>query len=502
MITTTDPRTAVSANTGLVETSEEDVDRVAHGARTAAPYLAELDRPARAALLDDIAVALESCRESLVRTAAEETGLNDARLNGELSRSTFQFRMFADAVRDGGYLEAAIDHAGETPLGPGPDVRRLLIPIGPVAVFGSSNFPFAFSVAGGDAASALAAGSPVVFKAHGAHPLTSQRSFDTIASAVARAGLPHETVGIVYGQTAGAALVAHPGVKAVGFTGSLAGAQALRSIIAQRDDPIPFYGELASINPLVVTEGAALRRADSIASGLAGSITGSGGQLCTKPGVVLVPTGKDGDRLVEELRRLVGETNAQVLLTQRIHESYEHIRQQLVNSGARETARSPYGDDGPGYAAAATLLEVDARSFTPDLAEECFGPLGLVVRYADSQDLRGVIEQLPGSLTASIHGEADEAELVASLSTQFGPKAGRIVYNGYPTGVRVSWAQHHGGPWPATNTVHTSVGVTAMRRFLRPFVWQDAPQTVLPIELRDGDPRVPVRIDGRLVLPE
>jgi NADP-dependent aldehyde dehydrogenase len=499
MITTTDPRTAETTETGIEATTTDQVAEITTLATAAFRVISGRSREWRAGLLDAVADGLESRREELVSTADAETGLGFPRLNGELTRSVFQLRLFATAVRDGGFLEATIDHAGDTPMGPGPDVRRLLIPIGPVAVFGSSNFPFAFSVAGGDTASALAAGCPVVLKAHGSHPLTSVRSLDAMATAATAYGAPEGTLGIVFGTEAGATLVADPRIKAVGFTGSLSGGQALMEIVANRPEPIPFYGELSSLNPLIITDGAATARAEEIAQGLFTSFTASAGQLCTKPGVAFVPRGEAGERLIAGLVSRVNDAGGQALLNERIFDSFSAIEQRLISDG-HATVEATGTSDGAGFTIAPRLLSIDAVDMTPEVTEEAFGPLLVVARYGDLAELDLGLAQIPQSLTTTIHNEPDEAELVSRLVEQVSPQAGRLVFNGYPTGVRVSWAQHHGGPWPATNSQHTSVGVSAIRRFLRPFAWQDAPEAVLPEELRDGYTGVPRRVDGTLAL--
>lgn len=500
MITTTNPATGATVETTLAETTPEEVDGLVRAAHAAAGELNDLGRGRRAQMLDAIADALEADRERLVRTAMDETGLPEARLNGELTRSAFQFRLFADAVREGSYLEASIDHAADTPIGPGPDLRRMLQPIGPVAVFGASNFPFAFSVAGGDTASALAAGCPVLVKAHDSHPMTSAQSLEAIASGLAGAGAPEGTAALVFGLDAAGRLISHPLVRAVSFTGALSTGRTLMEIVNRREDPIPFYGELSSINPLVVSGGAAAARADEIAQGLFGSVTGSGGQLCTKPGIAFVPTGPEGDQLIGRLTGLVEAAAGQVLLNERIAASYEAISQRLLDAGAALGARAD-DSSGEGFRAVPMLLTTTAEQMSTELAEECFGPLVVVVRYDDTAQVLDALRRMPPSLTATLHVEDDETELAVELSRELERTAGRLVYNGYPTGVRVSWAQHHGGPWPATNSQHTSVGVSAIRRFLQPFVWQDAPAAVLPEELREEYDDIPRRIDGRLVLP-
>jgi NADP-dependent aldehyde dehydrogenase len=498
-ISTTDPRTGTRTDTGIAATTTREVADISAGAEVSFRTLGTSSRSWRAGLLEVIADALEADRESLVSIASAETGLGRDRLGGELTRSVFQFRLFASALRDGGYVEATIDHAGDTPMGPGPDVRRMLIPIGPVAVFGSSNFPFAFSVAGGDTASALAAGCSVVFKSHGSHPLTSKRSFDAITGAASAYGAPPGTTGIVFGTQAGATLVADPHIRAVGFTGSLSGGQALMDIVAERSEPIPFYGELSSLNALVITEGAAAARRDSIAGGLFASFTASSGQLCTKPGVAFIPDGASGDALVADLAARVAESGASALLNSRIFESFDQIACRLVDAGGAAVLAEGRAE-GAGFEVAPRLLAIKATAMTPAVTEEAFGPLLVVARYSNQAELESALEQVPHSLTATIHSESDEVILTERLVRVLEPRSGRLVFNGYPTGVRVSWAQHHGGPWPATNSLHTSVGVTAIRRFLRPFAWQDAPEQLLPDELRDDYSGIPRRIDGVLTL--
>ncbi|WP_104180423.1 aldehyde dehydrogenase (NADP(+)) [Arthrobacter sp. B0490] len=511
MLTTTDPRTGVSAITALASTSPTEVDAVAERAVKAAAELRRRSREFRAALLDAIAASVEAARDTLVATADAETGLGAARLDGEVSRSAFQFTLFADAVREGSLVEAMIDHAAETSLGPAPDVRRMLVPIGPVAVFGSSNFPFAFSVLGGDTASAIAAGCPVVIKAHGSHVLTSQLSLEVLQEAARATHAPDGTFDAVFGQEAGLALVAHPAIRAASFTGSLAAAESLQRAIHTRPDPIPFFGELSSINPIVITEGAARARGADIAAGLFASFTGSAGQLCTKPGIAFIPEGPSGEAMVESLKGFTTAARPQVLLNDRIHASFGAISERLVKGGAAKVATgltapgsATASDDSSsgGFTVPPTVLETSAALLTQELAEECFGPLIVVARYSALEEVREAFRRIPKSLTATLHMEDDEAAITAELSPVMEASAGRIVFNGYPTGVRVTWAQHHGGPWPATDSQHTSVGVTAVRRFLRPVAWQNAPQAALPDELRDGYEAIPRRIDGLLVLPD
>lgn len=496
---TVDPRSGENRDTGIVATTTDEVAQLTERAAQAFETLKTRSRIWRAGLLRALADGLEQNRETLVEAAQSETGLTGARLNGELSRSAFQFRMFAEAVEDGGYLEAIIDHAGETPIGPGPDVRRMLVPIGPIAVFGASNFPFAFSVVGGDTASAIAAGNSVVVKAHGSHLVTSRRSYDVLVTAAAAYGAPEDTFGIVYGQEAGSVLVADPRVAAVGFTGSLQTGKILQRIIDERPSPIPFFGELSSLNPLVITAGTAAARAAEIGEGLFGSVTGSAGQLCTKPGIAFVPAEESGDAVVADVVARAKAAEAQTLLNSRIHGAFDEIRTRLIEEGGARSLVAPR-TNGQGFSLTPAVLEIDASDVTPAVAEEAFGPLIVLVRYRSLDEVRRAIEVVPRSLTATIHSEPHEIDVRGALTDTLLDLVGRVVYNGYPTGVRVSWAMNHGGPWPATNTQHSSVGVTAIRRFLRPMAWQNAPEEVLPAELRDGAVDVPRRVDGVLEL--
>ena len=500
VLTTTDPRTGETSDSGLSPSGPAEVAEVVRRAQDAFPALRSAGRVWRAGLLEAMANGLEGSADTLITEADRETGLGTTRLRGELTRSAFQLRLFAEAIREGGYLEAIIDHAAETPMGPAPEIRRMLVPLGPVAVFGASNFPFAFSVAGGDTASALAASCPVVVKAHSSHPVTSRHSYQALADAASEYGAPDGTIGIVYGTAAGAELVADPRIRAVGFTGSLSAARTLMTIIDGRAQPIPFYGELSSVNPLVITAGAAAARGPEIAAGLFASFTTGAGQFCTKPGVAFVPAGEAGDALVAELRSLVLGAGAQVLLNTRIHTSFREIRDRLLAEHAVSLLASGV-PGGSGFSAAPDLLGIDAEDLSAETTEEAFGPLLVVARYRDRAGLARGLAAVPRSLTATVHCEPSESRLAAELAALVEDRAGRIVFNGYPTGVRVSWGQHHGGPWPATNSLHTSVGVTAVRRFLRPLAWQDAPADVLPAELREESVDVPRRVDGRMVLP-
>ncbi|MEV6009019.1 aldehyde dehydrogenase (NADP(+)) [Streptomyces sp. NPDC051976] len=503
-----DPRTGKQREQVATEATAQEVDAAVRAAAAALPALA--DRSVRSRLLRGAAGLLEESGERIIAAADAETALGVPRLTGELARTAYQLRAFAEVVDEGGYLDVIIDHADPDakPL-PRPDLRRFKIPLGVVAVYAASNFPLAFSVPGGDTASALAAGCPVVVKAHPDHPATSELCADVLRRAAVAAGLPADTVVLVHGFQAGVELVRHPLVSGAGFTGSIPGGRALFDAAAARPRPIPFHGELGSLNPVVVTEAAAAERAEQIGAGLAGSFTLGNGQFCTKPGLVLAPSGADGDRLVTALTEAASGAAAGVLLDSRMRDNF------LKGAAARTalpgvTAPVVPGDGGehvvqPGFVTveAADLTEQGAYDL---LLEECFGPLTVVVRYGSGDDLAAVLDRLPGNLTATAHLGADEADQdggqAAALLARLTGLAGRVLVNGWPTGVAVAPAQHHGGPYPATTSTSTSVGGTAIERWLRPVAFQDTPPALLPPELRDGNPLgVPRKVDGVREVP-
>lgn len=450
----------------------------------------------RARWLVALAETLEAHRDELVELAAEETHLGAARLSGEVTRTATQLRFFAGVALEGSYVEATLDAPDASLTPPRPDLRRMLRPIGVVAVFAASNFPFAFSVLGNDTASALAAGCAVVVKAHPGHPRLSRRVIELGRAALVAAGAPAAALALVDGFDAGTALVRHPLVSAVGFTGSTRGGRALFDLAAARPAPIPFYGELGSINPVVVTSAAAAADAAGIASGLAGSFTRDGGQYCTKPGLVFVPEGAGFEQAL--VHALAGAPR-QALLTDGIAAAFGTGSAALAG---RADVELVFAGERAMDAAAPMVVATSADAFVAAhevFLEECFGPLTVLVRYSDAATLAAALAVLEGSLTGTIQHAPDEdvAELTAALERI----AGRVVFNGWPTGVAIAWAQHHGGSWPAsTASVHSSVGATAIRRWLAPIAYQDAPAGVLPPELADGNPLgIPRREDGKLV---
>ncbi|MER7796843.1 aldehyde dehydrogenase (NADP(+)) [Microbacterium sp. NPDC096154] len=478
----------------MTDSTLEDVDRIARAAQLAFAVTVRTDDRTRAAWMRAAADALDADAATLVELAGRETALPEARLTGEVARTTAQLRLFASVVEEGSYLEAAIDHPNPSTTPPTPDLRRVLRPVGPVAVFAASNFPFAFSVAGGDTASALAVGCPVVVKAHPGHPETSRRAAEVMTAALASAGAPEGVFAMIEGFDAGLALVDHPAIKAVGFTGSVRGGRALFDRAAARPEPIPFYGELGSLNPVVVTPAADAARGAALAEGLAGSFQLGAGQFCTKPGVVLVPEASALEAALPQ--HLVPQPR---LLTPSFADGFAAGSERVAGIEGVEIVATGAAGDGPATVVAAT----DAPTLVAhaeELLEEVFGPFTLLVRYRDEAERDAVIDRMPGNLTATVHREADDdvAELVARLEEI----AGRVLFSGWPTGVAVAWAQQHGGPYPSATSPFTSVGATAVRRFQRPVAYQDAPADVLPPALHDDNPLgIPRRIDGRLLLP-
>ncbi|SIT89860.1 aldehyde dehydrogenase (NADP(+)) [Microbacterium sp. RU33B] len=481
----------------VTPTGTAELDAITARAAAAFPIWRASDAATRTGWLRALADALDGAADELVPIADRETRLGETRLRGEVGRTTGQLRLFATVVEEASYLELTVDDADPSATPPRPELRRLLVPVGPVAVFSASNFPFAFSVCGGDTASALAAGAPVIVKAHSGHPELSRRTAEIAANALVAAGAPDGSLQLIEGREAGNALVQHPVVQAAGFTGSLSGGRALFDLANGRPDPIPFYGELGSVNPVVLTPAAVAARGEALASGLAGSFTLGVGQFCTKPGVVFVPAGAGFEASVAAA---VAETSGGALLTDRITDAFPSgIDALLTDPSVDELARGSAGPDG----ARPIVLTTDAAAVAerPEtLLEEVFGPVTLLVRYASDAELHAGLRAVPGSLTATLHSEAsdDVADTLALLEA----RAGRVLFTGWPTGVAVTWSQQHGGPWPATTSLHTSVGATAIRRFLRPIAFQDAPERLLPLVLRDAAlAGLPHRRNGVLRVP-
>ncbi|MFI8196943.1 aldehyde dehydrogenase (NADP(+)) [Streptomyces sp. NPDC085942] len=440
----------------------------------------------RAAFLDACAEEIEALGDPLVELAARETGLPPARLTGERARTCGQLRLFADLVRSGAALGARIA------TGPsGTDVRLRRVALGPVAVFGASNFPLAFSVAGGDTASALAAGCPVVAKAHPAHPGTCEAVARAVTAAAARTGMPAGVFSLLVGRghDVGLALVRDPRIAAVGFTGSRAGGLALVAAAQARPVPVPVHAEMSAVNPVIMLDGA-LAAPEETAAAYVASLTGGAGQFCTNPGLLLVPAGTAGDGFLAEAARSLGATEGQVMLTPTTARAYtEGVRRWGAVPGVREAAR---GTAGPGpNAPAPVLLECDAETYTAHgaLGGEVFGPAGLVVRWSGTPELTALLEELEGQLTATLHAADTDRSTALELLPVLEERAGRVLWGGWPTGVEVCHAMVHGGPWPATSSPGTtSVGALAIERWLRPVCYQSFPDALLPPELRADDP--------------
>ncbi len=461
------------------------VDRAAQAAEAAFWSYGYSSREDRAAFLEAIADEIEARGAEITDIGTAETGLPPARLEGERARTTGQLRLFASHIRVGEYLDRRHDPAipDRKPL-PHPDLRVLQRPIGPVAVFGASNFPLAFSTAGGDTAAALAAGCPVVVKGHSAHPGTGEIVAEAIHAAIGRSSVDPGVFSLIQGgnRDVGQTLVRHPRIKAVGFTGSLGGGRALFDLCAARPEPIPFFGELGSVNPMFLLPGATAARSEEIGKGWAGSLTMGAGQFCTNAGIAVVVG--EAAAFVEAARAALEGIGAQVMLTDGIAAAYRTGRDRIAGSnGVREVLTSM----------------CDRRNATPHLfattgaewlanhalGEEVFGPLGLIVHATDLDEMERVARSLEGQLTCTLHMEAGDADAARRLLPVLERKAGRVLANGFPTGVEVAESMVHGGPYPAsTNFGHTSVGTLSIRRFLRPVCYQNMPEEVLPEDLR------------------
>jgi NADP-dependent aldehyde dehydrogenase len=484
-----DPATGRALEPEFREGDAALADRALTAAEAAFPAYARTTAGERAAFLRAIAEELLALGDQLLERAQSETGLPRSRLESERMRTVNQLRLFADHVEEGSWVEARIDPGdpARQPV-PKPDLRRMLVPLGPVGVFAASNFPFAFSVAGGDTASAFAAGCPVVCKAHPGHPGASELAARAIYRAARRSGIQAGVFSLLHGwgHEVGLALVRHPLTRAVGFTGSLRAGRTLFDAAAARPDPIPVHAEMGSINPVFLLPSALTGRWESIAQGLTQSITLGVGQYCTNPGVVLGIAGSDLDRLARALAGRLGAVPAGVMLYGRLSEAYGAGIARARGRGAQVVAQAPAGT-GPTCGAPA-LLVTDAARFMADAAlrEEVFGPSSLVVKARDAAELLRVAEVLEGQLTASIHGTAAELAAHAALVEALTRKAGRVMFNGFPTGVEVGHAMQHGGPYPATTDARsTSVGTAAIGRFARPVCWQDFPDGALPPALQD-----------------
>ncbi len=459
------------------------VDAACQAAEAAFPAYAATTRAARAAFLTRIAEEIDARGAEITEVGTQETGLPVARLEGERGRTTGQLRLFAAHILQDGWLDRRHDAAlPDRQPAPRPDLKLIQRPIGPVAVFGASNFPLAFSVAGGDTASALAAGCPVVVKGHSAHPGTGEVVAQAIHAAILACGMPVGTFGLVQGgkRDVGEALVQHPLIKAVGFTGSLAGGRALYNLCAARPEPIPFFGELGSVNPMFLLPAALAARGEAIAKGWAGSLTMGAGQFCTNPGIAVVIDGADADAFVEAAKAALAPVAPQTMLTDGMAEAYRTGRDRIAaGSGVRAVLTTTCD----ARTATPYLYEVSGTDWLANhaLGEEVFGPLGLVIRVRHAAEMQEIAQSLQGQLTCTLHLDDADTDLGRALLPILERKAGRVLANGFPTGVEVVDAQVHGGPYPAsTNFGATSVGTLSIRRWLRPVAYQNLPAALLP----------------------
>jgi 2,5-dioxopentanoate dehydrogenase len=489
------PQTSETLAPPFFEATTTEVDRAAVLAAEAAGAFAACSAEQVAELLDRIAEETAALGNALIDRAAQESGLSKDRLTGERTRTVNQIRLFAEIVRDGSWVNASIDTAmpKRMPL-PRPDIRRMLIPLGPVAVFGASNFPLAFSVAGGDTISALAASNPVIVKAHPAHPGTSELVAQAIARAIQSSALPSGIFSLLQGASPRVSidLVTHPQIKAVGFTGSEAAGRAIFDAAARRAEPIPVYAEMGSVNPLFVLPGALAKNPDVLAKGIFDSVNLGVGQFCTKPGMVIGIDGTQFARLGELLAGMFSGAPPGTMIYSGIRNAFEK-RLSAASKIAGVTAQmSAQARKVEGAHASPAMLATDAATWLHNeaLRGEIFGPATVSVACGSHEELLQVAKQIQGGLTATIHGTPEDLEKYSDLVAALRMRAGRLIFNGYPTGVEVSHAMHHGGPYPATtDSKFTSVGAAAIYRFARPICYQDFPEPMLPPELQNANPR-------------
>lgn len=493
-VTSYDPATG-RANGGVEETPEHGVAAAVARANAAAPHVAAVPPAERRDWLRAVAAALEEHQGELVSLADSETALGTTRLEGEVLRAAGQLRFYGEVAAEGSYLAAALDE----PAGAAPALARVNQPLGPVAVFGAGNFPFAFGLLGNDFGSALAAGCPVVAKAHPAHPLLSVRLAELATRALAQAGAPDGVLETVTGLRAGIDLVRSDGIAAVAFTGSQSGGMALWKAAAERTRVVPVYAEMGTVNPVVITR-AAVHRLDEIAAGLAGSFTLGHGQFCTKPGLALAPHGSGAAEAVAKALRAAAPHP--VMLTEGIAAAVRAGLEEIAAAGGRVIEEA--GGDGDGWTAPAAVVEAPLAALMPGsrLLEECFGPVVIVAEYGDDEELVAVLTRLQGALAASVMtgGPGDDDPRTGALVRTLADRVGRVAVDDWPTGVAYSWAQQHGGPWPSTTDPRsTSVGAAALDRFVRPVTYQSVPDPWLPPALRASNPwRLPRRINGAL----
>ena len=498
------PITGETLSQTFYESSFEEINTLVDLAHNAFGDYSRLNIESKANFLKEIAQQLILSKDEIVAQAQLETALPAQRLAGELQRTINQIHLFSDIVIEGSWKDIRIDQGNPNrePL-PKPDIRHMLVPLGPVAVFGASNFPLAFSVAGGDTISALAAGCPVIFKAHPAHPGTSDLVAKAINVAIEKAGMPKGTFAMVHGvsNAVGGQLITHPYIKAVGFTGSFVGGKALFDLANNREEPIPVFAEMGSINPVFILSGALKEKGKAIAEGLANSITLGVGQFCTNPGLSFVLASEEADQFIDHLADNMNNAVCSSMLTNTIKASYDEKTLELSKMQQVELLGTGKADETK-TSVSPMLYKTSGNDFLKNsiLSEEVFGPASIVTEAASSQELLDIAKRLKGHLTATVFGTTDDLinhkDLIAVLES----KVGRVIINNYPTGVEVCHSMVHGGPFPATTAVQsTSVGGNAIKRFVRPICYQNYPQELLPKELKDKNPLNVWRlVDGEL----
>lgn len=493
-----DPEANTSLEHTFYEATAGEIDNAIQLAEKAFRIYRKKTGVEKASFLEAIGDEIMAMGENLISVCRKETGLPEGRLIGERGRTVNQLKLFAELLREGSWVDARIDTAipDRTPI-PKPDIRQLQIPIGPVGIFGASNFPLAFSVAGGDTASALAAGCSVVVKGHPAHPGTSEIVGQAIVNAVKKTGMPEGVFSLIQGPSieVGKAIVRHPLIKAIGFTGSFRGGKALFDEAVRRPEPIPVYAEMGSTNPVFILPGALAERKEKIAEGLKNAVTLGVGQFCTNPGMVISMDSAERKSFVELSQDLFIATDPATMLTPTIQDAYKQGLNHLQNQPGVETLAS--GKSGGATSGQAYLMEVDASELSKNdsLSKEVFGPSTLMIKAGSKDDLLTIANQLEGHLTATVHGTSEDLEEYRDLLEILEQKAGRVIINGFPTGVEVCQSMVHGGPFPATTDPRTtSVGTAAILRFTRPVCYQDFPQALLPPELHDENPLGLMRI--------
>ncbi|EPQ4053831.1 aldehyde dehydrogenase (NADP(+)) [Acinetobacter baumannii] len=474
----------------FAQATPEEIDQAAQAAALAYPAFRQTTPEQRAVFLETIASEIDALDDQFIATVCQETALPEARIRGERGRTTGQLRLFAQVLRRGDYLGARIDLAlpERQPL-PRPDLRQYKIGVGPVAVFGASNFPLAFSTAGGDTASALAAGCPVIVKAHSGHMATAESIANAICSAIEKCAMPKGIFSMIYGQGVGEPLVKHPAIKAVGFTGSLKGGRALCDLAAARPEPIPVFAEMSSINPMILLTAALKVRGDKIATELSGSVVLGCGQFCTNPGLIIGIKSPEFSQFLDQFKAAMAQQPPQTMLNKGTLRSYEHGLKELL---AHDIIEHLAGQPQQGQQAYPQLFKADVSLLLERdelLQEEVFGPTTIVIEVESAEQLALALSGLRGQLTASLIAEPQDFENFATLIPLLEEKAGRLLLNGYPTGVEVCDAMVHGGPYPATSDARgTSVGTLAIERYLRPVCYQNYPDHLLPLALQNANP--------------